>query len=251
MDTYSIDNPFRVSPLALLEIVENRKRLDVGDRAQFGERILMVCTSNGDANGAFSSVNRVIEAAMGQGINVLYFQSGSCSEILKAGDRVKSVLSRGVDGLIIGGHGGQVSVSGQALVELGYSSTIRRAQESDPAALRDLCLRGADSQGLAQLTQLVRRHGSIGFISCFSGEGGPDLSSNLVNRFASAAARIGHYVHIVGCREATNVEDVNFEGARLKIDYLNGGTYELTVAEPVKSSKPNKRITGSKKRSSS
>jgi hypothetical protein len=231
---YSIDNPFRVSPLALLEIVENRRRLDVGDRAQFGDRILMVCTSDGDANGAFSSVNTVIETAMSQGINVVYFQTGSCSEILKDGQCVKSVLGRGADGLIIAGHGGQVSVRGEALVELGYSSAIRRAQQSDTQALGDLCLSGADGPVLEKIAKLVRPHGSIGFISCFSGEGGAGLPSNLVNQLTLAATRIGHYVHVVGCQEATNVESVDFKGARLRLDYLNGGTYELSVAKPTK-----------------
>jgi len=229
VDTYSIDNPFRVSPLALLDIVETRKRLDVGDRAQLCERVFMVCTSDGDANGAFSSVNKVIEAAMTQGISVVYFQTGSCSEIVQAGDRVKEVLGRGVDGLIIGGHGGQVSVSGEAKIELGYTSTIRRAKGSDPSALQDLCVLGGDGKVLEKFATLVREDGSIGFISCFSGEGGPGLRSNLVNQVARAASQVGHKVHIVGCREATNVESVDFQGARLKMNYLNGGTYELTV----------------------
>lgn len=229
VDTYSIGNPFRVSPMALLEIVERRRRLEIGDSSLFTEKILLVCTSNGDANGAFSSVNLVIEEAMKQGVSVLYFQCGRCSEIFKAGDRLHSVFGRGADSVIIAGHGAQASKHGAALLELGYSSTIQRLRKEEPAALQDLQLQGVDEAKLTKIAQLARTNGDVGFISCFSGENGADGANNLVNRLAQAAASLGHNVHVIGCREATNVKSVNLKGPHLQIEYLNGGTYERSV----------------------
>lgn len=232
VDSYSIGNPFRVSPLALLEIVERRRRLEIGDSSLFTDKILMVCTSNGDANGAFSSVNLVIEEAMKQGVSVLYFQCGRCSEIFQAGDRIRTVFSRGADAVIIAGHGAQASKHGSAMLQLGYNSTIQRLRKEQPAALRDLQLQGADEARLAKIAQLARPNGDIGFISCFSGENGAEGVNNFVNSLAHAASSLGHHVHIVGCREATNVKSVNFEGPHLQIEYLHGGTYERTVQGP-------------------
>ena len=230
---YSIDNPFRVSPISLLEIITNRQRLEAGSPGSLGEKVALVFTSDGDANGAFTSINKVIETAMRQDVSVVYFQTGSCSDLLRSGESLTQFLGRGVDYLVVGGHGGAIAKGRAALLELGYSSTVRRAYETNSPAIKDLQISGDNTGVLRGLASLMKPGGSIGFVSCYSGQG-RGQARNLVNGVVAAAGVSGYRVHVLGCEAATNVAEINFNAKGLDIRYCDGGTYEMNSAVAIK-----------------
>jgi hypothetical protein len=228
--SYQIDNPIRISPLSLLEVITNRQRLE-SDPKNLGEKIAVVISADGDSNGAFSSVNKVIEKAMLENVSTLYYQVGSLSEIKQIEQRLKSDPKIEVDYLIIGGHGAMVSKKSAPLLQLGYRSTIVAASSNLPA-LMDLQLRADNTNALNDIAGIVKNRGSIAFISCFSGQESQN-GDNLVNRLASAAGKAKKCLTIMGCTEATNIKEISFADPAMDISYQNGQTYKLSSAIDV------------------
>ena len=232
VNRFGIDNPFRLSPIALLDIVDKREKLAAGDLSGFTDKVAIIIAPDGDSNGAFKSFNLITEKAMSDGVSVLYFQVGSCSDAIQNGNEVKKLLSRGVDYLFVGGHGRKITGSVGAGLVFSYSSTRDRAEANrDFARLGDLELNGkwSDQNKFQGLVSLVRPGGDLAFISCYSGED-EQKGNNLVRAMAMTASKQGTRLKVIGSTTATNVKSVEFAESGLEVIYWEGKTFELNSA---------------------
>jgi hypothetical protein len=199
-----IENPFRLSPASLEAVVKARRALRDGTTTLKGGRPVTVIACEGDPNGAFSTLDQVVESAGAAGLHCFYFEVGTVSDTLAAAKEVSRRCNGGGD-IVIAGHGNFDKQSNLGQIHLAFKSVVL----GHPELRHDLILQTTDTWALGELALCTAEGGTIVFVSCHAAH--PELAADtMVKIMATVANRLKKHITVLGGMGETNVQEVTF-----------------------------------------
>ena len=198
-----IENPFRLSPASLVAVVEARRALRDGTTTLKGGRPVTVIACKGDGNGAFPTLDGVVESAGKAGLDCFYFEVGTVSAALAAAKEVSERCGGG--DIVIAGHGNFDEQNNLGQIHLAFKSVIL----GHPDLRHDLILQTTDTWALGELARCTAEGGTIVFVSCHAAH--PDLAADtMVKTMATVALRLKKHITVLGGMWETNVREIIF-----------------------------------------